>query len=85
MAKRGGSELTHDNWDQEEEREDAGTFKKATDGDMKGRVIKRARRRNAGGEEGGEKKNVFSGFGGFAAKPDATQAFSFLSKPAEPE
>jgi len=85
MAKRGGSELTHDNWDQEEEREDAGTFKKATDGDMKGRVIKRARRRNAGGEEGGEKKNVFSGFGGFAAKPDASQAFSFLSKPAEPE
>jgi len=85
MAKRGGSELTHDNWDQEEEREDAGTFKKATEGDMKGRVIKRARRRNAGGEEGGEKKNVFSGFGGFAAKPDATQAFSFLSKPAEPE
>eukprot|EP00090_Calanus_glacialis_P025265 TRINITY_DN3941_c0_g1_i1.p1 TRINITY_DN3941_c0_g1~~TRINITY_DN3941_c0_g1_i1.p1 ORF type:complete len:750 (-),score=306.61 TRINITY_DN3941_c0_g1_i1:63-2312(-) len=86
MAKRGaGTELNHDNWDQEEEREDAGTFKKATDGDMKGRVIKRARRRNAGGEEGGEKKNVFSGFGGFAAKPDATQAFSFLSKPAEPE
>jgi len=84
MAKRGGSELTHDNWDQEEEREDAGTFKKATEGDMKGRVIKRARRRNAGGEEG-EKKNVFAGFGGFAAKPDATQAFSFLSKPAEPE
>eukprot|EP00092_Neocalanus_flemingeri_P046535 GFUD01052367.1.p1 GENE.GFUD01052367.1~~GFUD01052367.1.p1 ORF type:complete len:756 (-),score=250.97 GFUD01052367.1:87-2354(-) len=85
MAKRGGSELTHDNWDQEEEREDAGTFKKATDGDMKGRVIKRARRRNAGGEEGAEKKNVFAGFGGFAAKPDATQAFSFLSKPAESE
>jgi len=85
MAKRGGSELTHDNWDQEEEREDAGTFKKATEGDMKGRVIKRARRRNAGGEEGGEKKNVFSGFGGFAAKPDATQAFSFLSKPTETE
>jgi len=84
MAKRGGSELTHDNWDQEDEREEAGTFKKATDGDMKGRVIKRARRRNAGGEDG-EKKNVFAGFGGFAAKPDATQAFSFLSKPAEPE
>ena len=46
MAKRGGSELTHDNWDQEDEREDAGTFKKATEGDMKSRVIKRARRRN---------------------------------------
>jgi len=85
MAKRGGSELNHENWNQEEEREDAGTFRKATDGDMKGRVIKKARRRNAGGEEGGEKKNVFSGFGGFSAKPDASAAFSFLSKPAEPE
>jgi len=86
MAKRGGSELTHENWDQEEEREDAGTFRKATEGDMKGRVIKKARRRNAGGEEGGEKKNVFSGFGGFSAKPDtAAASFSFLSKPVEPE
>jgi len=82
MAKRGGSELTHDNWDQEDEREDAGTFKKATEGDMKSRVIKRARRRNVG-DDGGEKKNVFAAFGGFAAKPDATQAFSFLSKPTE--
>jgi len=85
MAKRGGSELTHENWDQEEEREEAGTFKKATEGDLKGRVIKRARRRNAGADEGTEKKNVFSGFGGFSAKQDSSQAFSFLSKPAEPE
>jgi len=85
MAKRGGSELTHENWDQEEEREDAGTFKKATEGDLKGRVIKRARRRNAGADEGTEKKNVFSGFGGFSAKQDSSQAFSFLAKPVEPE
>jgi len=85
MAKRGGSELTHENWDQEEEREEAGTFKKATEGDLKGRVIKRARRRNAGADEGTEKKNVFSGFGGFSAKQDSSQAFSFLAKPVEPE
>jgi len=85
MAKRGGSELTHENWDQEEEREEAGTFKKAPEGDLKGRVIKRARRRNAGTDEGTEKKNVFSGFGGFSAKQDSSQAFSFLAKPVEPE
>jgi len=85
MAKRGGSELTHENWDQEEEREEAGTFKKAAEGDLKGRVIKRARRRNAGTEDGGEKKNVFSGFGGFSAKQDTSQAFSFLAKNVEPE
>ena len=36
MAKRGaGSELTHDNWDQEEEREEAGEFKKASEDQMK--------------------------------------------------
>ena len=28
MAKRGGSELHHENWDQEDEPEEAGTFKK---------------------------------------------------------
>lgn len=85
MSKRGGSELTHDNWDQEEEREDAGTFKKASEGDMKGRVIKRARRRNVGGEDTADKKNAFAGFGGFAAKTDTAAAFSFLSKSDDKE
>merc|ERR1719291_1550041 len=51
---------------------------------MKGRVIKRARRR--GGAEAaqapGEKKSAFGSFGGFssAAKTDASSAFSFLAK-----
>lgn len=45
-----------------------------------GRVIKTARRRNA--VDGGEKKNVFAGFGGFSAStPATTNSFSFLAKP----
>ena len=36
MAKRNaGSELNHDNWDEEEETEEAGEFKKASDDQMK--------------------------------------------------
>jgi nuclear pore complex protein Nup50 len=87
MAKRvAGRELNHQNWDDEEESETAGHFKKANDREMKGRVIKTARRRNPG--EGGEKKNVFAGFGGFSAStPAASDSFSFLAKPgaAEPK
>jgi len=83
MSKRGGSELNHDNWNQDMEKEEAGTFVPASAETIKGRVIKRARRRNAGdGDE--PKKNVFGAFGGFAAKteaPSANAAFSFLAKP----
>ena len=36
MSKRGaGSELNHDNWDQEEEPEEAGEFRKASSQQMK--------------------------------------------------
>ena len=36
MAKRNAaSELNHDNWDQEDESEEAGEFKRATDDQMK--------------------------------------------------
>jgi len=82
MAKRGaGSELNHDNWDQEEESEEAGEFKKATDDQMKGRVIRKAKRRNLNEDQ---KKNVFAGFGGFTSSNiDAKSAFSFLGKPNE--
>jgi len=77
MSKRGaGSELNHDNWDQEEEPEEAGEFKKASSQQMKGRVIKKARRRNLNEDE---KKNVFAGFGGFSSTAkDPKEAFSFL-------
>jgi len=81
MAKRGAvTELNHDNWDQEEESEEAGEFKKATDDQMKGRVIRKAKRRNLNEDQ---KKNVFAGFGGFTStNVDAANAFSFLAKPA---
>jgi len=80
MAKRGaGSELNHDNWDKEEESEEAGEFRRATADQMKGRVIKKAKRRNL---DENQKKNIFSGFGGFVSQNnvDAKDAFSFLSK-----
>jgi len=82
MAKRGaGTELNHDNWDQEEESEEAGEFRKATDDQMKGRVIKKAKRRNLNEDQ---KKNVFAGFGGFtSSNTTAETAFSFLAKPAD--
>lgn len=82
MAKRGaGTELNHDNWDQEEESEEAGEFKKASDDQMKGRVIKKAKRRNLNEDQ---KKNVFAGFGGFtSSNTSAENAFSFLAKPAD--
>lgn len=42
------TDLNHDNWDQEDEQEDAGSFKKASEDVLKQRVIKVARRRNIG-------------------------------------
>ena len=84
MAKRGGSELNHENWNQEDEREDAGMFTSASASQMKDRVIKKARRRNAGdaGAEG-VKKSAFASFGGFAGgNKDASATFQFLNKVA---
>lgn len=39
------TDLNHDNWDDEERPEEAGTFKKATDDVMEKRVVKKAKRR----------------------------------------
>ena len=39
------SELNHDNWDDEVETEEAGTFSQADESTLKGRVIKKAKRR----------------------------------------
>lgn len=66
------SNLNHDNWDQEEEPEERGTFKTATPEELKTRVIKKATRRKAGvgGSEADEaatdspSSSVFSGFSG---------------------
>jgi len=84
MPKRdAGNELNHDNWEDEEEPEEAGEFKKASKEAMKGRVVKVAKRRNLTEDQ---KKNIFAGFGGFtSSNKSAEEAFSFLgnSKPEE--
>ena len=46
MAKRSATtELNHDNWNDEEEHEDAGSFKQASADILQKRVIKTARRK----------------------------------------
>ncbi|XP_036977700.1 nuclear pore complex protein Nup50 [Acanthopagrus latus] len=83
MAKRiADKELTDRNWDQEEEGEEAGTFSVASEDVLKNRPIKKAKRRNVGGE--GEGSGSFKGFKGFslstAASGGSTQtAFSGFS------
>lgn len=51
MAKRTASrDINHENWDQEDEPEEAGTFQKASEEELKTRVIKTAKRRNLSGQ-----------------------------------
>jgi len=81
MVKRNAqSDLNHDNWDQDDEKEEAGEFKKANEDQMKGRVIKKAKRRNLNEDQ---KKNIFSSFGGFSSSNNVAvaEAFSFLAQP----
>ncbi|KAF5282206.1 hypothetical protein FQR65_LT02903 [Abscondita terminalis] len=78
------SELNHLNWQDEDEREDAGSFTKAPEEIVKNRVIKIAKRRNPIGglaSTDEEKKNTFAKFIGFD-KPTSSSSsatFSFLS------
>ncbi|KAG5267474.1 hypothetical protein AALO_G00222170 [Alosa alosa] len=76
MAKRiADKELTDRNWDQEDESEEAGTFSVASMDVMKNRPIKKAKRRNLGGEsEGGTSFKGFKGFALSASGPAATAA-----------
>ena len=49
MAKRiATTELNHDNWNDDEKYEEAGTFKRATSDVIQNRVIKAAKRRSIG-------------------------------------
>lgn len=82
-----GRELNHDNWNDEEEGEDLGEFKKASEDELSQRIRKVAKRRVAV-DESAPVVNPFSGFGGFKTSsgmststpvPNAS-AFSFLSK-----
>jgi len=90
-GKRGaGSELTDRNWDQEEEPEEAGTFKQADQEKLSTRVIKTAKRRGASSTS--STGGTFSGFGGFGTPVSSTSTsatsapsvnFSFGSTPAD--
>lgn len=80
--RRAGTELTRDNWDEEEEKVEAGTFQIADETTLKTRVVKKAKR-TLQRDESGEIKPIFSGFSGFnniAQNSNSKQAFSFLSK-----
>ncbi|PAA70477.1 hypothetical protein BOX15_Mlig008447g1, partial [Macrostomum lignano] len=71
MSKRNPtSELNHENWDQEDEKEDAGRFKTASQDVLKGREIRVAKRRahDSEGKGTGGLFKSFTGFTGFGAQ-----------------
>ncbi|XP_069156698.1 nuclear pore complex protein Nup50 isoform X2 [Procambarus clarkii] len=84
MAKRiAAKELTHENWAEEEEPEEMGTFRQASSDQLVTRHIKKARRRGAVADT--SSPSVFKGFtsfSGFGVNKDSTSqpSFSFLSK-----
>lgn len=61
-----GYDLNADNWDKEEEPEDRGVFKTASEDELKNRVIKKARRKMVGSSGDGEapKLGAFASFSG---------------------
>ncbi|XP_072171772.1 nuclear pore complex protein Nup50-like [Diadema setosum] len=89
--RRAGMELTHENWDEEEEPEEAGTFAVADKDTMAKRPIIKARRRVTPQQEGSAAPApapfaAFKGFSGFGAaglsaptKPAASFSFKASS------
>ncbi|KAG4067830.1 hypothetical protein HA402_010516 [Bradysia odoriphaga] len=87
IKRRPGTDLNHDNWDQEEEPEEQGEFKKASQEEIAKRTIKTAKRRvTASDNDTGIKpsSSIFSSFAGFGKDngKSGTSAFSFLSSTA---
>ncbi|XP_011872531.1 PREDICTED: nuclear pore complex protein Nup50 [Vollenhovia emeryi] len=74
------TELNHDNWNEENEPEDAGTFVLASNDILEKRVIKTARRRLPS-QDGMPKKSAFGTFAGFKTAAPATSVspFNFLA------
>lgn len=61
MAKRTATrDINHENWDQEDEPEEAGTFQRAPEEQLKNRVIKTAKRRNLSSQGVNEDDSVVS-------------------------
>uniref|UniRef100_A0A1A9UKW2 RanBD1 domain-containing protein n=1 Tax=Glossina austeni TaxID=7395 RepID=A0A1A9UKW2_GLOAU len=79
------TELNHDNWDKEEEPEERGKFRTASQDELKNRVIKKAKRHVSitNPTEGADStKNIFGSFAGLCKEtgnPD-TLPFAFISK-----
>ncbi|XP_072748485.1 nuclear pore complex protein Nup50 [Anoplolepis gracilipes] len=73
------TELNHDNWNEENEPEEAGTFAKATNDILEKRVIKTARRRFPSRD--GAMKSAFETFAGFKTTPatSSSSPFGFLA------
>lgn len=71
FKRAAGRELNHDNWNEEEEDEEVGEFKRASEDVLKRRSIKVAKRRMQDSEDGKPKMNPFSGFGGFSVTNNA--------------
>lgn len=91
MKRRPENDLNHDNWNDEEEPDAVGNFEKASENEMKTRIIKTAKRRvrtddTVDGEPA--KTNIFAGFTGFSKTastvPTAAPLFSFTKKSDEP-
>lgn len=64
MSKKrsAGTDVNHDNWAEEEEPEQAGTFKPASNETMRERKVIKAKRRNTGGSSSSE--GLFASFKG---------------------
>lgn len=81
MAKRTATtELNHDNWDDEEESETAGTFKPLVGPALKNRIIKKAKRTLGSKEGTASGSSPFAAFSGFSSSSSAANVFSFLKK-----
>lgn len=82
FKRSAGTELNHDNWNEDHESEDAGEFKKASDDILQKRVKKVAKRRiGTDSDDKTPASNPFGAFGGFgSATSAASTPFSFLSK-----
>ncbi|GBP03701.1 Nuclear pore complex protein Nup50 [Eumeta japonica] len=78
MKRQATAELNHENWDQEEPKDnDMSIFKTAPKDVLEKRVIRTGKRRFYAPSGDDTRKNVFSGFQGFT-KPQ-TSAFEFLT------
>ncbi|KAK9297889.1 hypothetical protein QLX08_008550 [Tetragonisca angustula] len=71
------TDLNHDNWDDEERPEEAGTFKKATDDVMEKRIVKKAKRRLQNSDD--TTRSAFGTFRGFKTTSTHASPFSFLA------